>query len=226
MRSFDVLTLFPAFFESPLKVSILKRALERKIIEVNVSDIRTFTKNKHGRVDDKPYGGGAGMIMGPQPLYDGIRHFKKKHRTAKVVLFSAKGRKMDQGLLRELVKHKRFILVAGHYEGIDERIVDHCADYELCVGDYVLTGGEYGCLLFIDAVTRLIEGSLLNSESHKDESFEDGLLEYDQYTRPEVFMKWKVPEVLLSGDHAKIHDWRIKSKIKNTEVNRPDLLRR
>ena len=226
MHVFDVLTLFPDFFESPLKVSILNRAIDRKIIEVNIANIRDFSTNKQCKVDDKPYGGGAGMVMGPQPLYDSIHHFKKKHRSAKVIIFSAKGRKMDQALLRELVKHKKFILVAGHYEGIDERVIDHCCDYELCIGDYVLTGGEYGCLLFIDGLTRLIEGTLLNSESHQDESFEDGLLEYDQYTRPEKFRKWEVPEVLLSGDHAKIREWRAKCKIKNTEANRPDLLRR
>jgi len=224
MRVFSVLTLFPDFFDGPFRVSMLKRAIENKLVKVEVNNLRDWSRDKHRKTDAHPYGGGAGMVMTPQPLHDAIRAMKKKYRTAKVVVFSAKGRLMDQAVLRELSRHKRFILVAGHYEGIDERIADYDADFELSMGNYVVTGGEYACLVFIDGITRLLKGVLHNEASHQDESFEDGLLEYDQYTRPEVFMNRRVPEVLLSGDHAKIRAWRKESRDKNTLENRPDLL--
>jgi tRNA (guanine37-N1)-methyltransferase len=223
MRVFSVLTLFPEFFDGPLRVSMMKRALERNLVKVEVSNIRDWSRDKHRKTDAHPYGGGAGMVMTPQPLHDAIRAQKRKYRSAKVVVFSAKGRLIDQALLRDLSRFKRFVLVAGHYEGIDERIAAE-ADFELSMGSYVVTGGEYACLVLIDGITRLLKGVLHNEASHRDESFENGLLEYDQYTRPEVFKGRRVPEVLLSGDHAKIRAWRRESSERNTMKNRPDLL--
>ena len=226
MRVFSVLTLFPEFFDGPLRVSMMKRAIERKLVKTEVHNIRDWSRDKHQKTDSHPYGGGAGMVMTPQPLHDAIKAMKRKYRSAKVVVFSAKGKLLDQATLRDMSRFKRFILVAGHYEGVDERIIDHDADYELSIGSYVVTGGEYACLVFIDGITRLLKGVLHNESSHLDESFENDLLEYDQYTRPEVFKDRRVPEVLLSGDHAKIRQWREESRRSNTQKNRPDLLRK
>ena len=223
MHIFNILTLFPEFFKSPLDVSILKRAIENKIIKVNVLDIREYSLDKHRKCDDYPYGGGDGMVMTPQPIYDAVRSIKKKYQTAKTIVFSAKGKPLSQEFIKEIKNFRRFILIAGHYEGIDERIIDHYADYEVSIGDYILTGGEYGALIFIDALTRLLNGALLNQNSIKEESFEDNLLEYDQFTRPRIFRGYSVPEVLLSGDHAKIKKWRFENRIKNTKKNRLDL---
>jgi tRNA (guanine37-N1)-methyltransferase len=227
MRSFEILTLFPEFFDGPLRVSILKRAQEKGLLSVRVRDLRDYGEGVHRKCDDKPYGGGAGMVMQPGPLFAAIRDAKRAAgKGAKVVVFSAKGRKTDQALLRELSVHPKFVLVAGHYEGMDQRVIGHCADWELSTGDYVLTGGEIPCLAFVDAMSRLTPGVLKNDESAGEESFdEQGLLEYDQYTRPETFRGWKVPDVLLSGDHVKVRQWRQESRLANTKANRPDLLK-
>lgn len=226
MRSFEVVTLFPEFFDGPLRTSILRRAQEEGKVTVRLRDLRDYGEGRHRQCDDRPYGGGAGMVLMCGPLDRAIREAKRSlGRGAKVVVFSAKGRKLDQALLRTLARHDRFVLVAGHYEGIDQRIIDLHADWELATSDFVMTGGEIPCLAFIDAMTRLTPGVLGNRESAGEESFdEEGLLEYDQYTRPEVFRGLRVPEVLLSGDHAKVKEWRRRSRWLNTQANRPDLL--
>ena len=222
---FDILTLFPDFFDGPFRISILKRALEKGKIEVRLHNLRDYAKDRHRTCDDTPYGGGSGLVLKPEPLWRAISELKKKDPSSKVIVFSAKGRILNQNLLKSLKRYTSFILVAGHYEGIDERIIDHCADMEISIGDYVLTGGEIACLAFVDAMSRLVKGVLNNKDSSEEESFDsEGLLEYDQYTRPEVFRGWKVPEVLLSGDHEKIKMWRKESRWKNTKMNRPDLL--
>ena len=217
---FDVLTLFPEMFE-PLNESIIGRAKEKGLININLINIRAFSKNKHKKVDDTPYGGGAGMVMMPDVVYDAYKSLNPKD--AKVIYMSPQGQKLNQKKVVELSKEKHIILLCGHYEGIDQRVIDEIVDEEISIGDYVLTGGELPAMIVIDSVSRYIEG-VLRDDSTKEESFSEGLLEYPQYTRPEVFNGKQVPEVLLSGHHENIDKWRREQSLKNTKKKRPDLL--
>ena len=217
---FDVLTLFPEMFEV-LNQSIIGRAKEKGLINVNLINIRDFSKDKHKKVDDTPYGGGAGMVMQPDVVYDAYKSIKDEK--AKVIYMSPQGKKLDQKKVEELSKQEHLILLCGHYEGIDQRVLDKIVDEEISIGDYVLTGGELPAMVLIDSVSRYVEG-VLKDDSTKEESFSQGLLEYPQYTRPEVFEGQQVPEVLLSGHHENIDKWRRKQSLKITLNKRPDLL--
>ena len=217
---FDVLTLFPEMFE-PLNKSIIGRAKEKGLININLINIRDFSKNKHKKVDDTPYGGGAGMVMMPDVVYDAYKSLNSKD--AKVIYMSPQGQKLNQKKVVELSKEKHIILLCGHYEGIDQRVIDEIVDEEISIGNYVLTGGELPAMIVIDSVSRYIEG-VLKDDSTKEESFSEGLLEYPQYTRPEVFNGKQVPEVLLSGHHENIDKWRREQSLINTRKKRPDLL--
>lgn len=217
---FDVLTLFPEMFES-VKQSILGRAIEKELIELNLVNIRDFSKNKHKKVDDTPYGGGAGMVIRPDVVYDAYKSVYEKD--AKVIYLTPQGKTLNQKKVEDLSKEKHLILLCGHYEGIDQRVIDKIVDEEISIGDYVLTGGEIPAMVLIDSVSRYVEG-VLNQESIKEESFSEDLLEYPQYTRPEIFEGAKVPEVLLSGHHLNIENWRKEQSLKITQEKRPDLL--
>ena len=223
---FDVLTLFPLMFDSPLSASILKRAIEAGLIEVNIRDIRDFAEGRHKQADDRPYGGGSGMVMMPQPIADALRSIPSAEEDEKrlTLLLSPQGRPFNQAFAEELAEVDRLILICGHYEGIDERIRELYVDEELSIGDYVLTGGELGAMVVMDAVSRLVPGVVGDPESLIEESFSDRLLEYPHYTRPEVFEGRRVPEVLLSGHHENIRRWRRRQRIKRTALRRPDLL--
>ena len=217
---FDVLTLFPEMFEV-LNQSIIGRAKEKELINVNLINIRDFSNDKHKKVDDTPYGGGAGMVIQPNVVYDAYNYVKDKK--AKVIYMSPQGKKLDQKKVEELSKQEHLILLCGHYEGIDQRVLDKIVDEEISIGDYVLTGGELPAMVLIDAVSRYVEG-VLKDDSTKEESFSQGLLEYPQYTRPEVFEGQQVPEVLLSGHHENIDKWRRMQSLQITLNKRPDLL--
>ncbi len=219
---FDVLTLFPEMFE-PIKQSILGKAIENEKIKLKLVNIRDFSKDKHKKVDDTPYGGGAGMVMKPDVVYDAYKSVYEEN--AKVIYLSPQGKTLNQKKVEELSKEKHLILLCGHYEGIDQRVIDKIVDEEISIGDYVLTGGEIPAMVLIDTVSRYIDG-VLNQESIKEESFSEGLLEYPQYTRPEVFEGKKVPEILLSGHHENIEKWRKEQALKITKQKRPDLLKR
>ena len=224
---FDILTLFPGIFESPIKESMIKRAVEAGLIRVNIVNIRDFAPGKHSQADDRPYGGGSGMVLKVEPIVGAIRSLTQDApRKPHVVLLSPKGRTFDQEKAEQLVRHERLSLVCGHYEGVDQRIADHYVDDEVSVGDFVLTGGEIAALVILDAVTRLIPGVLGNVDSLKEESFCDGLIEYPQYTRPVEFEGHGVPEVLLSGNHGQIQDWRKSEALRRTKEHRPDLASR
>ncbi len=218
---FDVLTLFPEMFE-PIKTSIIGRAIDTNKIELNLVNIRDFSKDKHKKVDDTPYGGGAGMVIKPDVVYDAYKSLENKDGI-RVIYLSPQGKALNQKKVEELSKHNHLILLCGHYEGIDQRVIDEIVDEEISIGDYVLTGGEIPAMVLIDSVSRYIDGVLKN-ESIKEESFSNGLLEYPQYTRPEVFLGKKVPEVLLSGHHENIQKWRKQQAILNTKTKRKDLL--
>ncbi len=217
---FDILTLFPEMFES-LSESIIGRAIEKGIINLNIIDIRNFSKDKHKKVDDTPYGGGAGMVIRPDVVYDAYKSIDDKD--AKVIYMSPQGKKLDQEKVESLSKEKHIILLCGHYEGIDQRVLDEIVDEEISIGDYVLTGGEIPAMVLVDSVSRYVEG-VLTKESISEESFSNGLLEYPQYTRPEIFNDRKVPEILLTGHHENIRKWRRQESIKNTYFKRPKLL--
>ena len=218
---FDVLTLFPEMFE-PLKQSILGRASKNHILEFNFINMRDFSKDKHQKVDDTPYGGGAGMVIMPDVVYDAYTSIPNREN-AKVIYLSPQGKTLNQKKVQELSKEEHLILLCGHYEGIDQRVLDEIVDEEISIGDYVLTGGELPAMVLIDCVSRFVEG-VLKEASVKDESFSDGLLEYPQYTRPEVFRGQKVPEVLLSGHHENIKKWRFEKSLEITKRKRPDML--
>lgn len=218
---FNVLTLFPEMFE-PIKESILKKAQENKVIEINLINIRDFSKNKHKKVDDYPYGGGAGMLIRPDVVYDAYQSIENKDN-AKVIYLSPQGKVLTQNKVKELSTKENLILLCGHYEGIDERVLEEIVDEEISIGDYVLTGGEIPAMVLIDSISRFVEG-VINAESTNEESFSNGLLEYPQYTRPEIFLNKKVPDVLLSGHHSNIENWRKEQSIKNTKNKRPELL--
>ena len=217
---FDVLTLFPEMFEV-LNESIIGKAQEKGLININLINIRDFSKDKHKKVDDTPYGGGAGMVMMPDVVHDAYKSIKTDN--AKVIYMSPQGKKLDQKKVEELSKQEHLILLCGHYEGIDQRVIDRIVDEEISIGDYVLTGGELPAMVLIDSVSRYIDG-VLKEDSTKEESFSQGLLEYPQYTRPEVFEDERVPEILLTGHHQNIDKWRREQSLKITFNKRPDLL--
>jgi len=221
----DVLTLFPQMFESPLSCSIVKRAQDEGIVQISVTDIRDFAPDSYRKVDDKPYGGGPGMVMMPGPVFDCFEHVGKLHPDkGRAIILTPQGTVFNQNKAIELSREKRLILIAGRYEGFDERIRTGLGAEQISIGDYVLNGGELAALVVIDAVVRLLPGALGDEDSAKDDSFSEGLLEYPQYTRPEVFRDMKVPEILLSGDHGKIAQWRRQQAIERTRLKRPDLL--
>lgn len=218
---FDVLTLFPEMF-IPLQKSILERAQKNGNININLINIRDFSKDKHKKVDDTPYGGGAGMVIRPDVVYDAYNSIENREN-AKVIFLSPQGRTLNQQKIEELSNKEHLILLCGHYEGIDQRVLDKIVDEEISIGDYVLTGGELPSMVLIDAVSRYVDG-VLNKESIKEESFSNNLLEYPQYTRPETFLDEKVPEVLISGHHENIRKWREEQSKIITNKKRPDLI--
>jgi tRNA (guanine37-N1)-methyltransferase len=246
----DLLTIFPEFFRGPLDFGILRRAREAGLVEVSIHDLREFTRDKHRTVDDRPFGGGEGMVLKPEPIFECIEKLGVASRQARmqsdardsVILLSAQGRKLDQGLSQELAGLDRLVFICGRYEGVDERVSDHLADREVSIGDYVLSGGELGAAVIVDTVVRLIPGALGNEASSKQESFtahakvetvgeapsstcsSGGLLDYPHYTRPAEFRGMAVPEVLVNGNHDEIRRWRRRRALEKTLRNRPDLL--
>lgn len=221
----DVLTLFPEMFEGPLKASILGRALAGGVAAVHLHDIRDYAPDRHQVVDDYAYGGGPGMVMKPEPLAASIESVRGMATPAgSVVLLTPQGRLLNQGIVDELAREERLVLVCGHYEGVDERVREHFVDDEISIGDYVLSGGELAALVVIDAVVRRQPGTLGSPDSLLEESHSDGLLEYPQYTRPADFRGWRVPDILLSGNHGEIARWRRQQRVLRTARRRPDLL--
>ena len=218
----DVLTLFPEMFAGPLDESIVKRARAAGLLDLSVHNLRDYTHDRHRTVDDKPFGGGPGMLLKPEPIFEAVEHLA--YDETRVILLSPSGRKFTQGLARELAPEKHLLLICGSYEGFDERVREALADDQLSIGDYVLTNGALPAMVVIDAVTRLLPGVLGDDESSRDESFSHGWLEYPQYTRPAEFRGMKVPEVLLSGNHAEIARWRAEQARIRTKEQRPDLL--
>lgn len=226
---FHVLTLFPGAFTSPLQESILKRAQQQGLVEIQLHHLRDYTHDRHRTVDDYPYGGGAGMVMKPEPLFEAVEAIQadiaRSGRNPKIpiILLTPQGRLLNQPVAKALAKESELLLICGHYEGMDERVREHLVTDEISIGDYVLTGGELAALVIIDAVTRLLPG-VLDEASLVEDSHAEGLLEYPQYTRPAEFRSWSVPEVLLSGNHAEIARWRRQQTLKRTAERRPDLL--
>jgi tRNA (guanine37-N1)-methyltransferase len=232
----DIITLFPEMFKGPFEESILKRAQDKGLVEINIHNLRKWAKDKHKTVDDRPYGGGTGMIIKPQPVFDAVDDLKGKGQRAKgkIILLTPRGKVFNQEIARKLSKLDHIIFICGHYEGVDERVREHLVDEEVSIGDYILTGGELPAMVVIDTIVRLIPGVLEKQEAIKLESFSKlkienskikNLLEYPQYTRPANFKGWKVPGVLLSGDHKKIAEWRVKKALEITKKKRPDLLK-
>jgi len=228
----DIVTLFPEICRAPLSESMMKRAKEKGILELYIHNLRDWTTDKHHVVDDAPFGGGQGMVMKPEPIFAAVEDLKHRisnveHRTSKVVLMSPAGRRFDQHLAAQLSNESGLIIICGHYEGVDHRVIEHLVDLEISIGDYVLTNGAIAAAVLVDAIARLLPGALGHEQSATDDSFspEGSGLEAPQYTRPAEFRGWKVPEVLLSGNHAEIAKWRREQAIKRTQENRPDLLR-
>ena len=222
---FHVMTLFPDMVSGGLRTSITGRAIENHIFELNIVNIRDYSKDKHKHVDDYPYGGGAGMVMQPGPVYDCYQDIvKDMDKKPRVIYMTPQGKVFSQSIAEELSEEEELIFLCGHYEGIDERVLEEIVTDELSIGDYVLTGGELPAMVMIDSISRLIPGVLNNDDSAEYESFQDGLLEYPQYTRPETFMDKKVPTVLLSGHHGNIEKWRREQSLKRTLLRRPELL--
>jgi len=222
---FDVLTLFPDMFSGILNESIMKRACQNELVEVVLTNIRDYALDKHRSVDDNPYGGGPGMVMMCQPVFDAVEAVQKENGPAdEIILLTPQGRRFDQNLARQLASKNRLILIAGHYEGFDERIRQHLPTMEVSIGDYVLTGGELPAMVMIDAITRLLPGVLGHEDSSVEESFSSSLLEYPQYTRPAEYRSWCVPDVLISGHHEQIRKWRLEQSKIRTLQRRPDLL--
>ncbi len=218
----DILTLFPEMF-APLNESIIGRAKQSNKIEINVYDIRNYTKDKHKRCDDYPFGGGAGMVMTPQPISDAIKAIDPEHK-AKRIFMSPKGSVFSQKRVKDLIEAKHVILLCGHYEGVDQRVIDKYIDEEISIGDYVLTGGELPAMVITDCLARYVDG-VISEESLLEESFSSGLLEYPQYTRPQEFEGVKVPDVLVSGNHQEVDKWRYNEAVRITKEKRPDLLK-
>ena len=236
----DIVTLFPEICRAPLSESIMKRAQENRIVELHIHNLRDWTTDKHHVVDDAPFGGGQGMVMKPEPIFAAVEALKKMpnaqrstpnaehsaigNRRSKILLMSPAGRRFDQEMARQLSQEPHLIIISGHYEGVDHRVIEHLIDLEISIGDYVLTNGAIAAVVLVDSIVRLLPGALGHEQSAADDSFSDGLLEAPQYTRPADFRGWKVPEILLSGNHAEIAKWRKEQAIKRTRANRPDLL--
>ena len=221
----DVFTIFPEILEGPLRASLLGKAIDAGVVDVRVHDLRTFATDKHRQVDDEAYGGGPGMVMKPEPVFAAVRSLGDDR--GRVILLSPAGRRLDQDLVGELASERHLVLIAGRYEGVDERVVEGLPAQEVSIGDYVLSGGELPALVVIEAVTRLVPGVIGREESHERDSFgEGGLLDHPHYTRPAEFAGMRVPEVLLSGNHAEIERWRRDAALEKTRRNRPDLLER
>ncbi len=221
---FDIFTIFPGMFDGPFGESIIKRAIEREIIEIHVHDIRDFTTDRHRSVDDTPYGGGPGMVMMAEPIFAAVESaLGDELDDTTITLMSASGHQFNHAIATQLAELDHIALICGRYEGIDQRVIDHLVDLELSIGDYVLSGGELAAAVVVDAVTRLLPG-VIEAESLAEESHSNGLLEYPQYTRPAEFRGWRVPEVLVSGHHGRIEEWRLEKSIEKTRHVRPDLI--
>src|ERR1051325_9952531 len=221
---FDVITIFPEIFRGVFEFGIIRRALEAKLIEIAIHDRRDFTSDRHHMVDDRPFGGGAGMVMKPEPLFRAIEAIAHEAPQLRVVLMSPQGRLFDQRAAEELAREERVLLLCGRYEGVDERVVEHLVTDELSIGDYVLSGGEIPAMVVVDAVTRLIPGALGCEQSAEQDSFSSGLLDYPHYTRPADYRGLRVPDILLSGHHAEIEKWRRQKALEKTLRCRPDLV--
>jgi tRNA (guanine37-N1)-methyltransferase len=231
----DILTLFPEICRAPLSESMMKRAQENKIVDLRIHNLRDWTTDKHHVVDDAPFGGGQGMVMKPEPIFAAVEDLQKtsnsqrptsnaEPRKPKVILMSPAGKQLGQRLASDLSKEQHLIIICGHYEGVDHRVIEHLVDLEVSIGDFVLTNGAVAAAVLVDAVVRLLPGALGDDQSAADDSFSIGSLESPHYTRPSEFRGWKVPEVLLSGNHAEIAKWRKEQALKRTKQNRPDLL--
>jgi tRNA (guanine37-N1)-methyltransferase len=231
----DILTLFPEVCRAPLNASMMKRAQESGALDLRIHNLRDWTSDKHHVVDDAPFGGGQGMVMKPEPIFKAVEELKKTPNAQrptpnaelerpKVILMSPTGRRFNQQMATEFSRESHFIIICGHYEGVDHRVIEHLVDAEISIGDYVLTNGAIAAVVFVDAIVRLLPGVLGHEQSAADDSFSGGLLEGPQYTRPSDFRGWKVPEVLLSGNHAQIAEWRKEQARQRTQENRPDLL--
>jgi tRNA (guanine37-N1)-methyltransferase len=218
----DILTLFPDICRAPLNESIMKRAQENGIVDLRIHNLRDWTTDKHHIVDDTPFGGGQGMIMKPDPIFAAVESLRNQE--SRVVLMSPAGHRFNQQTARQFSQESHLIIICGHYEGVDHRVIEHLVDLEISIGDYVLTNGAIAAVVIVDATVRLLPGALGHKQSAVDDSFNRGLLEAPQYTRPAEFRDWKVPEVLLSGNHAEIAKWRSEQALKRTRENRPDLL--
>jgi tRNA (guanine37-N1)-methyltransferase len=229
----DILTLFPEICRAPLSESMMKRARENGIVDLRIHNLRDWTKDKHHIVDDAPFGGGQGMVMKPEPIFAAVEELRGasgdkstiENQKSKIILMSPGGHRLDQKLATELSKESHLIVICGHYEGVDHRVIEHIVDLEISIGDYVLTNGAIAAVVLVDAVVRLLPGVLGHEQSAHDDSFSADLLEAPQYTRPAEFRGWKIPEVLLSGNHAEIAKWRKEQALKRTKQNRPDLLK-
>jgi tRNA (guanine37-N1)-methyltransferase len=221
----DILTLFPEICRAPLSASMMKRAQENGALELEIHNLRDWTTDKHHVVDDAPFGGGQGMVMKPEPIFSAVEDLKSRieNRESKIVLMSPAGRRLDQQVATELSREAHLIIICGHYEGVDHRVIEHLVDQEISIGDYVLTNGAIAAVVLVDAVVRLLPGVLGDEQSAADDSFSAGLLEGPQYTRPSEFRGWKVPDILLSGNHGEIAKWREEQARQRTQKNRPDL---
>lgn len=228
MLKIDVITIFPNIFDNFTNFGVIKEGINKKLCELNIYNLREFTEDKHKKVDDRPYGGGAGMVFMVQPIDSAVRHIKEKNDVLKIklqktILLTPSGDKLKQDTLKYLSSMENLILICGRYEGVDERIKDLAVDMEISIGDFILTGGEIPAMVIIDGVIRLLEGVVGKEESLKNESFENDLLDYPQYTRPDLYKGLKVPDVLLSGNHSKIKKWREEKSVEITRKKRPDL---
>ena len=224
MKLFKIITIFPEFFESPLKSSLLGKAVSSEIIKIEIIDLKSYAGNKFYRVDDYPYGGGSGMVLKPEPLFKAIK--SNTDEKTKILLTTPSGILMTHDIVKELNKEDSLCIICGHYEGVDQRVIDRFVDYEISIGDYILSGGEYAALVIIDTIARQQPGFMSNPDSLNEESFERGLLEYPHYTRPADIEGLKVPDILISGNHGKIKEWHLQQSIEKTSRIRPDLYKK
>jgi len=224
----DIFTLFPGMFSGPFDESIVKRAIDRGLVSIHIHNFRDYTSDRHHTVDDYPYGGGSGMVLKPEPLFAAVETIKQQidDSSAPVILLSPQGRLLSQDVATELSTHQNLILICGHYEGVDERVIEYLVTDEISIGDFVITGGELAAMVLVDATVRLLPGVLGSENATADDSYATGVLEYPQYTRPPVFRGWEVPAILLSGNHQEIARWRHEESIKRTRERRPDLLQK
>jgi tRNA (guanine37-N1)-methyltransferase len=220
----EIVTLFPEICRAPLSESMMKRAQEKGVLQLHIRNLRDWTTDRHHVVDDAPFGGGQGMVMKPEPIFAAVEDLKVENLKSKIILMSPAGRRLDQELAKQLSQEPHLIIISGHYEGVDHRVIEHLIDLEISIGDYVLTNGAIAAVVLVDAIVRLLPGALGHEQSAGDDSFTNGLLEAPHYTRPAEFRGWKVPEVLISGNHAEIAKWRKEQALKRTRRNRPDLL--